>query len=105
MLIHEMSLSSIVEICHPKSVVFIGCGGEVEEWTTGVTRLWRKAGVITKLRRFHQVFYFNDGTKRCLAFNTNPPWIDHSRLEQWMSNNRVFKCAWLRDYAKRKGIL
>ena len=105
MLIHEMTLQSICGCVHPKSVVFTGCGGTIDEWVIGVTKLWHKAEILRPHKKFHQVYCFFDGVKRNLVFNTIVPMMNYDKLDNWMTSNRIFKCAWLKDYARKKGII
>lgn len=103
-MVNNTDLPTIMQYVNQKSIVFIGCGGNIEEWVNGVSNIYLKFGIFKGCKRkFHKVYVFHDGLKRNLVFDTSFG-IDHNRLEQWMQSNRIFKCSWLYDYAEKKGL-
>lgn len=96
-----MSLSEVQELNNKDYdfLVFQGCGGNLDEWETGITDLLKDHDIVPDDFQFKEIYSFENGDLTNLAFALNDTNINMGKLSIFRLELReVFGAMWLSDY-------
>ena len=96
-----MSLSEVKELNNKDYdyLVFQGCGGDLDEWETGIADLLKDNDIVPADFQFKEVYSFENGDLINLAFALNDKNINMGKLALFRLEIRdVFGAMWLSDY-------
>lgn len=83
------------------ALIFLGAGGEEEEWRNGVNEMLEEAGIIEKGKGWTHIYRFTvQGGIKILVFpfdgQAKP---DMGKLAMWRLQHRDMDAMWLNDWA------
>jgi len=80
-------------------LIFQGCGGDLDEWITGATEMFKDNGIVKGYFDFKEVYQFEKDDITNLAFDLSSNKIDMSKLALFRLKIRnEFGAVWLSDY-------
>lgn len=88
------------ELLKNNALIFLGAGGEEEEWRNGVNDMLEEAGIIEKGKGWNHIYRFTyGGGIKVLVFpfdgQTKP---DMGKLAMWRIQHRNMDAMWLDDW-------
>lgn len=76
-----------------------GCGGNLDEWITGITEMLKENDIVPKDFNFKEVYYFENNNITNMAFALNDENINIGKLVIFRLKIRnEFGAMWLSDY-------
>lgn len=83
-----------------EGIVLLGCGGDLNEWTNGVTNVLYEEG-ISRLNKLDEVFpeiYIlkTTGGRTDIAMIFNSDYLSMGKMAMWRL--RFGDCSWISDY-------
>lgn len=92
-------LEDIKNKCDYEFIVFQGCGGDIQEWIDGVTKIFVDNNIVDKSFSFKEIYKFQYNGLINLMFDLNDKNIDFGKLAILRLNLRqTFGAMWLSDY-------
>ena len=101
MKIKKITCSEVKELRNGKYEYLIlqGCGGDLNDWVDGITKLFREQGIIDDSFSFDEVYTFENNNLTNLAFGLNSKKINMGKLAPFRLIIREdFGAMWLSDY-------
>jgi len=84
---------------HTEGLVLQGCGGDLDEWVTGINDLLTKEGILLDGDTFQDVSAFEHDGRTNLLFSMEDVSLDAGKLAMWrLQSHGTFGGAWLSDY-------
>ena len=99
--IKKISLDEVKELRdnNYEYLVLQGCGGSLNKWVDGITKMFKKEKVIPSDFTFNEVYTFQNGDLTNMLFALNSEDIDIGRLAILRLQMRFeFGSMWLSDY-------
>lgn len=97
----EISCSEVLELRNSgyDYLVLQGCGGDLNEWVDGITKLLIENDIIPKSFKFRKVYLFENNDLSNMAFPLDSKDIDIGKLAMFRLKIREsFGAMWLSDY-------
>ena len=87
----------------PEGLILQGCGGNLQEWMTGINDMLAEENILLDGSRFEQVFVFQHQGLTNLFFPFNDVKLDMGKLAIWRLNTREqFGGMWKSDYVDNR---
>ncbi len=82
-----------------EGLILQGCGGDLEEWVTGLNEMLTEQGILLDGDTFKDVSSFEHGSMTNLLFSMDDVKLDIGKLAMWrLQSHSVFGGTWLSDY-------
>lgn len=97
----NISCSELLELRNNdyEYLVLQGCGGDLNEWVDGMTKLLKENNIVPKSFKFKEVYLFENNELSNMAFPLNSEDIDIGKLAMFRLKIReAFGAMWLSDY-------
>lgn len=86
-----------------EGLILQGCGGDLEEWVTGVNDLLTEEKILLEGSRIENCFSFRHGGLTCLLFPLKDAKVDIGKLAMWrLKTHSEFGGTWLSDYVHNR---
>ena len=87
----------------PKGLILQGCGGDLQEWVTGINDLLTEENIPLDESRFEQVFVFQHEGLTNLFLPFDNVKLDMGKLPLWrLATHGQFGGTWLSDYVDNR---
>lgn len=97
--IKRITVEEVRQMRGREGLVFQGCGGEADEWFTGINDLLTEAGVLLEGSRFKVCMVFEHEGLTNILFPFGEEKIAIGKLALWrIATHLVFGGMWLSDY-------
>ena len=99
----HVTLDELRRMGNTEGLILQGCGGDLNEWVTGINELLTQEGILLEGDTFKDVAVFeNDGLTN-LLFSMEDVKLDVGRLAMWKLQSRnTFHGYWLSDYVPNR---
>lgn len=95
----EISCNEVLELRNNDYLVLQGCGGDLNEWVDGITKLLIENDIIPKSFKFRKVYLFENNNLTNMAFPLDSKDIAIGKLAMFRLKIREsFGAMWLSDY-------
>lgn len=97
----DISCSEVLELRNKdyEHLVLQGCGGDLNEWVDGITKLLKRNSIVPKSFKFNEVYLFENNDLSNMAFPLDSKDIDIAKLAVFRLKIReTFGAMWLSDY-------
>jgi hypothetical protein len=82
-----------------EGLILQGCGGDLNEWVTGVNEMFTEAGILLDGDTFKDVSSFEHNGTTNLLFNMDNVKLHVGKLAMWrLQSHSTFGGTWLSDY-------
>lgn len=82
-----------------EGLVLQGCGGNPDEWVSGINELLTKEGILLDGDTFKDVYVFEHDGLTNMLFNMEDVRLDIGKLAMWrLASHETFGGTWLSDY-------
>ncbi len=82
-----------------EGLILQGCGGDLEEWVTGLNEMLTEEGILLDGDTFKDVSSFEHGGMTNLLFSMDDVKLDVGKLAMWrLQSHSVFGGTWASDY-------
>jgi len=82
-----------------EGLVLQGCGGDLNEWVSGINGMLTDSGILREDDTFKDVYAFEHGGLTNLLFNMEGVNLDTGKLAMWrLQSHDTFGGTWLSDY-------
>ena len=86
-------------------LVLQGCGGSLDEWVEGITKLFKDEGILPSSFSFDEIYTFKNDNLINLAFSLNNKNINMNKLAILkLKMRKDFGAMWLSDYIDNRYI-
>jgi hypothetical protein len=86
-----------------EGLILQGCGGDLDEWVTGINEMLTEQGILLEGDTFKDVSTFEHGGVTNLLFNMDDVKLDIGRLAMWrLQSHSTFGGTWASDYIPNK---
>ena len=97
-MIIESTFDKVCDYKFAEGLVFLGCGGDLKKWRSGITETLREAGILPLKVRFRKVYKIvSTGGRIDLVF-VIPKGVDMGKLPIWRI--QWGDCSWWSDYRR-----
>lgn len=80
-------------------LVLQGCGGDLNEWVSGITKLLKENDIVPDSFKFKEVYFFENNDLSNMVFPLDNKDIDMGKLAMFRLKIREdFGAMWLSDY-------
>ncbi len=98
-MIKELSLNELCRMTDREGLVIQGCGGDLNEWVSGITTMLRENGALPETSDFKEIYKFEHDGLCNLMFMIDNTKIEIGKLAIWRINTHsLFGGTWLSDY-------
>ena len=88
-----------------EGLILQGCGGDPDEWVTGINEMFTEEGILLDGDTFKNVAVFEHDGLTNLLFSMNDVKLDVGKLAMWrLQTHNNFGGTWLSDYSSNKFI-
>lgn len=97
----NVSCNEILELRNNEyeHLILQGCGGDLNEWVDGITKLLKENDIVPKSFKFKEVYLFENNDLSNMAFPLDSKDIDMEKLAVFRLKIRdTFGAMWLSDY-------
>lgn len=82
-----------------EGLVLQGCGGDPQEWLSGINELLTSEGILQEGSQFQDAFCFQQEDVTCILFPLDQVQLDMGKLALWrLRTHEEFGGTWLSDY-------
>lgn len=86
-----------------EGLVLQGCGGDLDEWVTGINDMLTEEGILLEGTRINDCKSFTHGSVTCLLFPFKDVKLDIGKLAMWrLKTHSQFGGMWLSDYVPNR---
>lgn len=86
-----------------EGLILQGCGGELDDWVTGINELFTKEGILLDGDAFQDVATFENDGRINLLFNMDGVKLNIGKLAMWkLQTHQNFGGYWLSDYVPNR---
>ncbi len=86
-----------------EGLILQGCGGDLEEWVTGINEMLTEQGILLEGDTFKDVSSFEHDGMTNLLFSMDDVKLDVGKLAMWrLQTHSVFGGTWASDYVDNK---
>lgn len=86
-----------------EGLVLQGCGGNPQEWVTGINQMLTQEGILLNASQFETVLRFQNDELTCLYFPFREVQLNMGKLSLWRLNTHdLFGGTWLSDYVSNR---
>lgn len=86
-----------------EGLVLQGCGGDLDEWVTGINDMLTEDGILLEGTRINDCKSFTHGSVTCLLFPFKDVKLDIGKLAMWrLKTHDQFGGTWLSDYVPNR---
>lgn len=86
-----------------EGLVLQGCGGDPQEWVTGINQMLTQEGILLQGSQFETVLRFQSNSLTCLYFPFREIELDMGKLALWrLETHDLFGGTWLSDYVPNR---
>ena len=86
-----------------EGLILQGCGGDPEEWVTGLNEMLTEEGILLDGDTFKDVSTFEYGDMTNLLFSMDDVKLDIGKLAMWrLQTHSVFGGTWLSDFVPNR---
>ena len=102
----NITLNELRGMAQKEGLILQGCGGDLNEWVTGINNLLTREGILLDGDTFKDVFAFEHDGHTNLLFNMDDVNLDIGKLAMWrLKYHDNFGGVWLSDYlSNRMGV-
>lgn len=99
----KITLEELRRMNNSEGLILQGCGGELDEWVTGINELFTKEGILLDGDTFKDVSVFEHDGHTNLLFNMDNVRLDVGKLAMWrLQTHSQFGGYWLSDYVPNR---
>jgi len=99
----HITLDELRRMTDKEGLILQGCGGDPEEWVTGINELLTNEGILLDGDTFQDVAAFQHGGLTNLLFNMNDVKLNIGKLTMWrLQSHSAFGGTWLSDYVPNR---
>jgi hypothetical protein len=86
-----------------EGLILQGCGGDLDEWVTGLNEILTQEGILLDGDTFKDVSFFEHGGITNLLFNMDDVKLHVGKLAMWrLQSHSTFGGTWLSDYVPNR---
>ena len=102
----NITLNELRGMAQKEGLILQGCGGDLNEWVTGINNLLTREGILRDGDTFKDVSAFEHDGHTNLLFNMDDVNLDIGKLAMWrLKYHDNFGGVWLSDYlSNRMGV-
>ena len=87
----------------PEGLILQGCGGDLQEWVTGINDMLTEGNILLNGSRFEKAFVFQNEDRTNLVLPFEDVKLDIGKLAIWRLNTRgYFGSMWRSDYVDNR---
>lgn len=87
----------------PEGLILQGCGGDLQEWVTGINDMLTEGNILLNGSRFEKAFVFQNEDRTNLFLPFEDVKLDIGKLAIWRLNTRgYFGSMWRYDYVDNR---
>lgn len=87
----------------PEGLILQGCGGDLQEWVTGINDMLTEGNILLNGSRFEKAFVFQNEDRTNLFLPFEDVKLDIGKLAIWRLNTRgYFGSMWRSDYVDNR---
>jgi len=95
----KITLDELRGMTNSEGLILQGCGGNLNEWVTGINEMFTEEGVLLDGDTFKDVSSFEHGGTINLLFNMDNVKLHIGKLAMWrIQSHGTFGGTWLSDY-------
>lgn len=95
----KISTEELKAMADNEGLILQGCGGDLDEWVSGITEMLVEEGIIRNGSTFAEVYIFKHDGLTNLLFPLDGVDMDMGKLAMWRLHTRDnFGGTWLSDY-------
>ena len=103
MTIRDCSIQELRRMRDQEGLVLQGCGGDPQEWVTGINQMLTQEGILLNASQFETVLGFQSDGLTCLYFPFREVPLDMGKLALWRQETHdLFGGTWLSDYVPNR---
>lgn len=89
------------------AIVFMGCGGDLQQWVDGITDMLKECGIVPQDFEFSfawRFIYNSPLTIICLLFPIDDKRLNIGKLSIWRIKNQNLDAKWLSDFLVQRRV-
>jgi len=95
----NITLDELRRMRDSEGLILQGCGGDLDEWVSGINELFTEEGILLEGDTFTNVAVFENDGYTNLLFNMDDVNLDIGKLAKWrLRSHSTFGGYWLSDY-------
>lgn len=95
----HISTDDVKQMAGKEGLVIQGCGGDLDEWVSGINEMLTEAGILLNGDTFKNIYVFEHSGVINMLFDMEDIHLDIGRLAIWrLQTHSNFAGAWLSDY-------
>lgn len=99
----KITTDELRRISGSEGLILQGCGGELDEWVTGINELFTKEGILLDGDTFKDVSVFEHDGHTDLLFNMDNVRLDVGKLAMWrLQTHSNLGGTWLSDFVPNR---
>ena len=99
----KITTDNLRHMHYTEGLILQGCGGDLDEWVTGINDLLTKEGILLDGDNFKEVSTFEHDGHTNLLFSLERVKLDWGKLAMWrMQTHSNFGGTWLSDFVPNK---
>ncbi len=99
----KITIDELRRLHYTEGLVLQGCGGDLDEWVSGINELLIEENILLEGDTFKDVYSFEHGGLTNLIFSLEKVKVDGSKLAIWrLTSHENFGGTWLSDYVPNK---
>ncbi len=102
-MIKKITPDELRRMSSSEGLILQGCGGDLDEWVTGINELFTKENILLDGDTFQNVSVFEHDGHTNLLFNMDDIRLDVGKLAMWrLQTHGQFGGYWLSDYVPNR---
>ncbi len=102
-MIKKITTDELRRMSDKESLILQGCGGDLDEWVSGINELFTKENILLDGETFKDVSVFERDGYTNLLFHMNDVKLDIGKLAMWrLQTHSQFGGTWLSDYVPNR---
>ena len=99
----QITTDELRKMTGSEGLILQGCGGDPEEWVTGLNEMLTEEGILLDGDTFKDVSSFEHGGMTNLLFNMDDVKLHIGKLAMWrLQTHSAFGGTWASDYVENK---
>ncbi len=99
----QITTDELRRMTDSEGLILQGCGGDLNEWVTGINEMLTEQGILLDGDTFKDVSSFEHGGVTNLLFSMDDVKLDVGKLAMWrLKSHSVFGGTWLSDYVPNR---
>jgi hypothetical protein len=95
----HISIEQLRDMTEGEGLVLQGCGGNLQEWVSGINELLTEEGILLDGDTFDDIYVFEYNDLTNILFSMEGIRLDVGRLAMWrLETHNAFGGTWLSDY-------